>query len=399
MLARVFAGGATLWAVSCGHASHAPFAATTDIPTHPRDAGSDANLIHVTPPTLPEQDARGICGRTVVPVALTPVNLYFILDASGSMGTPIDSPDVNGGVEISRYDAARAAIGDVLEAIGSRVSYGAAVFPGEPTGDPTTDVCPAGSEVLPLGPGDPATNTSSAQGPRLRTLLRVLGAHAPNGLTPTATTMAAVKDSLVGLEGKTYAVLLTDGAPNCDADLPCRASTCTVNIEGDCGQPKNVNCCDPALGLYDYRWCLDGDPTVAAVKDLADGGVQTYVIGMPGTESYAALLNRVAEAGGTAKSGKEEYYAVEDATALTEAVRKIGLSVAISCDVPLAEAPPSPDEVNVYFDQEIVPLDEKNGWTWTGDMSISLVGTYCEKLQTGVIKELQVVAGCPTYTR
>ena len=395
----------------CTHENHAPFASTS-ITTRTKDAGSDVNVLHVGPPPLPATDGPGICGRTIVPIAATPVNLYFILDASGSMSTLIDSADTNGGIEISRYDAARAAISDVLLAVGSRVSFGAAVFPGPITGD-STDECPAGMEVFPTQQGDPPSATASGQpGPHLKTLLRVLGARPPSGLTPTAASIEAVKNNLLALEGKTYAILLTDGAPNCDAKADCNASTCTVNIEASCGQPPSVNCCDPRLGLYDYRWCLDSDPTILAVKDLADNGVKTYVIGMPGTPpAYSALLNRVAQAGGTAQRGDAGvlsdagassdagYYLAGDAAKLSAHLQHIGLSVAISCDVPLAEAPPSRDLVNVYFDQSVVPLDATDGWAWTSDTSISIVGSACNELQSGRIQEIQVVAGCPSVTR
>jgi hypothetical protein len=413
--ARCLLGLATCASVvACGHEGHAPFAssAVTD-PARSRDAGTDAQVLHVTPPPLPPQDAPGVCGRTIVPIAANPVNLYFILDGSGSMSTPIDSPDTNGGFEISRYDAARGAISDVLLAVGSRVSYGAEVFPGPVTSD-SQDVCPAGVEVFPTQQGDPVNEASPDRpGPKLKDLLRVLGAHAPDGLTPTAASIQAVTSNLVSLEGKTYAILLTDGAPNCNASARCSAANCTVNIEASCGEPSRVNCCDPGLGLYDYRWCLDADPTVAAVADLARAGVKTFVIGMPGTPpQYSSLLERVAQAGGTARQADAGvssdagaapddvgYFLAGDATKLSEHLKRIGLSVAISCDVSLAETPPNRDLVNVYFDQSVVPLNEKNGWTWTSDTALSIVGSFCRELQTGSVRQIQVVAGCPTVTR
>ncbi|HVW25772.1 MAG TPA: hypothetical protein VHC69_10400 [Polyangiaceae bacterium] len=416
--ARSLLGLASSIAVAaCGHDGHPPFAsAGVVVGGRARDAGSDANLLHVGPPPLPPDDAPGVCGRTIVPIAAKPVNLYFILDASGSMATPIDSPDTNGGFEISRYDAARSAISDVLLAVGSRVSYGAAVFPG-PVSQDSPDVCPPGTEVYSTTKGDPVSDSASGEpGPKLKLLLQILGARAPSGLTPTAASIAAVKSNLVALEGETYAILLTDGAPNCNAQASCSAATCTVNIEASCGEPSYVNCCNPALGLYDDRWCLDADPTVAAVKDLADAGVKTFVIGMPGTATaYTDLLSRVAEAGGTGRPGDAGassgasagdagaddfgYYLAGDASKLSAHLQRIGRSVAIRCDVTLMEAPPSRDLVNVYFDQAVVPFDEKNGWTWTSDTSISVVGASCSQLESGSVRQLQVVAGCPSVTR
>src|SRR6185436_1441292 len=113
---------------------------------------------------------------------------------------------------------------------------------------------------------------------------------------------------------------------------------CTTNIEDAC--PVAGNCCDPSLGLEDYRWCLDADPTVQAVADLASAGIQTYVIGMPGTDDYANVLDRLAEAGQTAQPSKPAYYPVQDASQLADTLERIGLAVALSCDIPLAAPPP-----------------------------------------------------------
>jgi hypothetical protein len=134
---------------------------------------------------------------------------------------------------------------------------------------------------------------------------------------------------------------------------------------------------------------------------------------MPGTPpEYSSLLERVAQAGATALGADAGvtsdagaapddvgYFLAGDAKKLSDHLQRIGLSVAISCDISLAETPPNRDLVNVYFDQSVVPLDEKNGWTWTSDASISVVGSACSELQTGSVQQLQVVAGCPSVTR
>src|SRR5690606_41943288 len=47
------------------------------------------------------------------------------------------------------------------------------------------------------------------------------------------------------------------------------------------------------------------------------------LIGMPGAEAYASVLNRLAEVGGTAQTGEAAYYAVSDAPALEQALLEI----------------------------------------------------------------------------
>jgi hypothetical protein len=380
--------------VACGTARPA-FLGDNTVTTTMNDGGVDSGpgLFVITPPPAPKADAGGLCGNQIIPLVVDHPNLYFILDASGSMSDPL-SPYA------SKYLAARSAIGSLLQKIGSRVSYGAAVFPGAP-GTPT-NVCPVGVPVFPTTPGDPVSYAlAGREGPVLTQLLRTLGTHSPNGLTPTAASLEALKSTLVGLPGKTYAILLTDGAPNCDPSVPCSADECTVNIEGGCGAPAGVNCCTPEYG-YDYTLCLDADPTADAVADLASNGVQTFIVGMPGTSLYAGFLDRLASAGGTARASSPEYYPVASSTDLANDLEQIG-SATISCDIPLQTKPPERDLVNVYFDQTNLPEDPSDGWTWASDDAsvdtIRIVGNACTLLKAGDVLDVQVVAGCPTTER
>jgi hypothetical protein len=382
---------------ACGK-GRAPFASSALVAAHrTHDAGAEGGIIHIPLPALPDEDAAGICGRTVVPIVVDRVNLYFIVDNSGSMADPMGADAAVHNVIPSKYDAAGHAIHDVLMKVGHRVWYGAALFPGE--GATQDDVCPAGGQVFTTSPGDDASYAAKGEeGPTLKRLERVLAQRPPDGLTPTAATLGALKSQLLSLSGKTYALLLTDGAPNCNDQAVCSAATCTPNIEGLCPEPPGVSCCDPSHG-YDNRYCLDADPTLLAVEDLAGSGIQTFVVGMPGTEDYETLLDQLAVAGGTAQTGAHKYFPVQSEADLSTALQDIGLQVAITCDVPLAEQPPDRDQVNVYFDQSVVPLDAKDGWAWTGADSIRIVGSYCSMLQTGSVLRVQVVAGCPSITR
>src|SRR5262245_33255982 len=64
-----------------------------------------------------------ICGDQVIPAIEDPPNLYFVIDSSGSMGELLP------GSARSKYENARIAVSVLLDAIGHRVSYGAAIFP------------------------------------------------------------------------------------------------------------------------------------------------------------------------------------------------------------------------------------------------------------------------------
>ncbi|MEO7328786.1 MAG: hypothetical protein ABI193_09430, partial [Minicystis sp.] len=60
------------------------------------------------------------------------------------------------------------------------------------------------------------------------------------------------------------------------------------------------------------------------------------------------------------------------------------------------------DLTNVYFDQEVIPSDPVDGWSWKvlpsdGALAvIALHGAACAELRTGQISQVQIVSGCPT---
>jgi len=329
-----------------------------------------------------------------VPVLADLPNLYFIVDRSGSMADPL------AGASYNKYQNARIAIGKVLRAIGHRVRYGAAVYP--QSGGPI-EGCGAGKEVFPTQQGDPPAYAASGEdGPVLKALLGALNLS-PSGGTPTSATIAALAPTLEALPGKTFVVLATDGAPNCNPSASCGADECSLNLEGwtindvQCVAP--VNCCDPKYQAGSPLDCVDRQASVDEVTQLYQAGIPTYVIGMPGSEIYSNLLDEMAVAGGTARPTAPYYYSVTDSDTLTSAIKQIGIQVAIKCDVDLGEVPPDPSLVNVYLDSSLVQLDPADGWSWTGETSISINGAACDKLKSGDVLQLQVVAGCPTSVK
>ncbi len=351
--------------------------------------GFDAGNVGPPPP-----DASGLCGNQIVPVVVDRPNLYFVIDRSGSMG------DYLSGSGYDKYVNARVAIQDLLIAVGYRVAVGAAVFP-----DSSSDQCAPGIEVFPTRAGDPSSYAASkTAGPVTLSLMSKLAQYSPAGGTPTSPTLKALMPTLLALSGRTYVVLATDGAPNCNPTATCVGDECMLNIDNfvlDNGQAcdSTFNCCDPANVVDGQYNCVDADASEAAVKALADAGIQTYVVGMPGSELYASVLDRMAVAGGTARASEPKYYATTSTTELTAAVKQIGFSVAISCDIKLDEAPPDKSLVNVYFDSTLVPSDAVDGWMWTGADSISIVGPACDQLKSGDVFQVQVAAGCPTQVR
>ena len=378
--------------VHCGQREHAP-----SFVLPPSDSGgsggSGGSGLRIVDAAI---DAN-LCGDQEIPAISDPPNLYFIVDRSGSMA------DLLPGSSSSKYENARIAMSVMLRAVGHRVKYGAAVFPAFSN----PDGCATGMEVFPTEAGDPPSYAASGlNGPVLKDLLDRLGRFAPSGGTPTAATLKDRETTVFGLTGKkTYVVLMTDGAPNCNLALTCTADQCIPNIEHEaigntnCAAP--VNCCDARqVGEAGIGYCVDADDSVAAVTDYENAGIDTYVVGMPGSEQYSDLLGRLAVAGNTARSGITPYYAVSDTNELTDALTAIGAHVAITCNLPLAAQPENVGFVNVYFDGQAVPFDATDGWQWVeGENSIQFEGAACSTLSSGNVLNVQVLSGCKTVVR
>jgi hypothetical protein len=376
--------------LACSGAERPPALADPE-PTDSGSAGDGSGL------TLDDagSDPSGPCGSQTIPAITNPPNLSFIIDHSASMGDPFP------GSAPSKYENARLALARVLKAVGHRVNYGAAIFPGlaGQTG------CEAGDELLKVAPGDPPSYAREGKtGPRLRDLLDRLTIADVDGGTPAAPTLLKMRDTLRELTGETVVVLITDGAPNCNESLRCDAGECIPNIEGlSAGGMQctaSTNCCKPSSQNPTANLsCVDSQASIDAVQSLRDAGIRTFVVGMPGSEPYEQLLNTMAEIGGTARGGTSKYYPVADTDALEQSLTAIAASVAISCDIPLDYEPPDPDFVNVYFDGKLVEYDPEAGWEWSDEGHVVLRGAACAELSAGDVLEVQIMAGCKTVVK
>ncbi len=328
------------------------------------------------PPDCTKADPEaGVCGCTELDLLGDAPNMYFVLDRSGSMA--------NG----NEWTTVRTVVSQTMEKIGPRASFGVAVFP------KPGQQCAAGGQVMSVRRGDSPAGTF---GPTTKVMLQVTSA-APSGGTPTAATLRALTPTLEGLAGQTFVILATDGGPNCNDSATCGASECQLNIEGMQGCPPGgpLDCCDPSS--YGPEFCLDAQPTIDAVSALAAASIPTYVIGVPGSETYAALLDQLATAGGTARAGSPRYYRVDttDAADFAAALAKVAAKITATCTLSLDQPPPDPDQVNVYLDGVAVPQDPTDGWSLDG-ATVTLLGATCQKVMAGDVLSLRVVAGCPT---
>ena len=340
-------------------------------------------------------DLLSPCGASTVELEFLRPNLYFAIDASAvgeqpqNTGTPL--------LPSNRYDVLALAIQRLLERVGHRVNYGATLFP-------TQDVtCDSGEEILALSAGDSLSFAVSGKlGPVLTELMFEINRRTPRGGTPVSATLGALLPKLRGHGDQTYVFLMTDGGPNCDVRAQCGPESCIPNLDhaliGEnvyCEPP--INCCDREL--FGPENCLDQAGSLLAVSALAQAGVHTFVIGIPGSDAFAGLLDQLAVAGGVARAGSPSYYRVSDADELIDTVSKLGLGVALSCNLQLKEPAPDPTLVNVFFDGQLVPADPVNGWSFVDEQTVQLLGSSCDLLKAGEVLQADIVAGCPVVIR
>lgn len=333
----------------------------------------------------PPLDAGGLCGNQVHEIISDAPNVYFVIDASGSMNSPASE-----GTSTTRYEQVRKAAIGLVQDLGALINVGAAVFPYKTN---QFDMCAVGAQVMPVTPGDPGGIGQTTNAFKGKTDV------APSGGTPTAATLEKLRPGLAALPGRTFVLLVTDGGPNCNAAASCGPDGCQPNIEGCVGDPccdPGGNCCAPGQPSGPES-CLDAEATLPAVKAYADAELPLYVIGIPGSEVYDGLLSQMAIAAGTAQVGAPFYYAVDDLDNLNAVLAQIA-AVAISCIFEVDDPPTVPDQTNVYLDGVVLPADLENGWRWMDpDLTrVELLGEACEKLKTGKVKSVQIVSGCPT---
>lgn len=325
------------------------------------------------------------CGETTVTLDVVRPNFYFVLDASASMLEPI--PGLS---STNRHLAARTAIANMLRLVGHRVNYGAATFPGV-----DGDGCGGGTETFPTSPGDEFDLGRQEDGPTLRSLLFNLRQRSPAGATPITATLDALQPVVRELDGPTTLFLVTDGAPNCGQSSSCAASECIPNIEqaSFSGGPNcnaTFNCC---RGDFSYL-CLDAAGPVAQLTELAENDISTYVIGIPGSETFAQVLDEMARAGGRPRSDAERlYYAVEDAEQLAATLAGLGEELAIDCRIRLSQPSKNAAALTVRADGQL--LEVGSDWTFVDGSTIELTGDRCSAWRSAEIRSIEVVTSCP----
>jgi hypothetical protein len=160
----------------------------------------------------------------------------------------------------------------------------------------------------------------------------------------------------------------------------------------------SFNCCSAAAFPH---LCLDDAATNDALSKLRDADVGTYIIGIPGSETYADVLDAMASAAGSsvAREGGLGYYKVADVEELATTLTQLGQNAALSCELPLEVAPSSRKKVRVFADGGELQVDEDDGWVWLDDTHVQLQGDACRSWKRGDWEHVRIVEGCDSFVR
>ena len=327
-----------------------------DVPT--RDLGAsdtepDPTTSDAT--TDPTTDA-GDCTSETIPIRLKPSesgipNVVLVVDRSFSM---IQNS--------TRWDGVTAAVRTVTSEFDDVIRFGMILFP-SPTSE---DECGVGSIVVEPGMGV-AEDVSAA-----------LATWDPLGGTPTAPSLELAGSLLTRdfPEGENYVLLATDGAPGCNPAFAGHGCECIPGAW--CGEDNWGN-------------CLDRDRTIETMNGLRALGIDTYVLGVPGSDIVSDLLDDMAVIGGTDIEGR--HFAVDDGPLLLETMRETAGSLA-PCEYSISDGPDGALVIEVRVDGETVPNDVTNGWVSDADGDIVLSGASCDALRDGREHRLEAVFDC-----
>ena len=230
-------------------------------------------------------------GATGTPGVGTEVNMLLLLDRSGSMA---DQPP---GYTVDKLTALHQALTPALTGAQDRINFGLRFFPYD-----------SRCGVEPLHEADRIVATIGGGADHVTVILMELSIESPEGGTPTSAALAEAyqyftAEAGTSLVGNRFVLLVTDGAPTCNTNLSCDVTTCTLNMESVVGCPRDgANCC-----AGNPEGCLDDQETIAQIQRLADSGISTIVVGIPGSEYYADSLTAFAQAGGFEASGGGYY--------------------------------------------------------------------------------------------
>ncbi len=347
-------------------------------------------------------------------------DLFLVVDKSGSMNFGVGMTAAcncpNGGCPTgcpTRWTELKAAMGPFLTSQGTSAHFGMVPYPPIDAavcgGATTSDIANYGVELDRSPDSDLAAMQATADAVKAK----IESITVPVGGTPTGATMGALLNYTRMVDDKRrphYALLLTDGLPNCNSSNNPSTCTCTGAASPCLSGSNNL--------------CLDDDPTANEITKLANAGVTTIVLGF-GTETGTGLgpatLTKLAAAGGfkqrcsadtdcgagdtcstnvtgticgvPVRSCMRGYFQAGNTAELAVALQTIRDSLAVCdpCIYTLDTRPSDPKFLSVRLDDRSVPPVGPDGWTATevgaSSLQVELRGASCDALKNSTVSK------------
>jgi hypothetical protein len=323
----------------------------------------------------PDGDCGSLTLEADVETVMHPGNVLLVFDTSGSMAEPWNG-------NMTRWEQAGAAIKNALMPLADQLTIGTVFFPRSDPNAPAVCVDPTGiacvfAPFLMVSPGacgvTPIISTDQINfmaGPDFlakfqgAAMTAPLYAPVPGGFTPLKEGLQQAQMAIAGsmLAGVTSVVVVTDGDPNCE-------------------------------------W----DQSVAhqIVADWHAKGINTYVVGLPGTSGAGdTVLNDLAVTGGTI-----QYIQPTNAKALEDKLREIATETVRSgfdsCEINITPPAEAPEKLHLIVTENSMPQDVKKDladdykWNVADDGSkVTLEGRLCDDATGGRFEAIRFEFGC-----
>jgi hypothetical protein len=306
-----------------------------------------------------------MCGLQTFDLARRPVEIFLVLDRSGSMKDDAAGDTASPPANPSKWSQLIPALSTAITQADPSIAWGMKTFP-EDGSDCTSGTVTPKIDV-PIAPMNAAALNAAVVAPTLT----------PDGNgTPTAAAIGVAVDYLKSLNdgNRKYILLATDGEPSC---------------AGAAG----------ALSKDSSNARIDA---VAAVTAAAGADIHTFVLGVATTKANdTSTLNMLAVAGlepqQDFRPGATRFYLASNQDQLVAALLAIVNPIASSCVFPLASPPPDPENIAVKVNGMKAPMDitHAGGWDYTDAKysGVQVYGSWCDTIRS-VGNQVEIIFGC-----
>ena len=188
--------------------------------------------------------------------------------------------------------------------------------------------------------------------------------------------------------GDVFVVLVAGGGPDCTAPTTCGVERCVPNLETRCS--NGGNCCADTPAF-----CLDDAGVSAQIHALAQAGIATVVVGLPGAGDFTGVFDGFARAGGRPNPATGGAYLTGVTAAEIEAtMRAIFGGLDGRCEAALPSPLSSPGSARVVAGCQVLEAAELRADASGVATRVILESDVCGALAVAAPPPVNVLHGC-----